>query len=1056
MRLSASVTVVTIVAAVSRGLSRNMHGTPRPRAARQRARASVSDPSIEAALTGSTARKVPAPMWRPVVLWAPARCLSFLVRPVVFKTLLGEIFDRRSLRLLGYRVAAAAVASKSWRSDVGITNSWQVGYQNSREDAQCPTRFIEERMVHFQGAKYVSITLDMPAENEQAVYRGAAAPRRDMRFKFSGTYTSFVNPRPQDTSTRARTRRSNGDDISMTNGAQFAAARPTYAVGHPACRLRPAGVALGPIGSREAGQCLGTGSVAAGIPPPGLACVTGGIQESDWARIHKLLSWNIVFTPAVKQYSSSIGQAYPCPDGVPCSTVVDQKLCRVPQWPTERRISLITQCTHTRPPPLRASTMTERRSNKCAGQESAECGKASVGFRRSCPSVRGAVKEGTKAGSREGVPHRAHSGSMGWIWSNARAGRRRRITRAHAVGSLRQAAGRARPIVVWRMAYTVLRDGSGWELILGGLCEGLDGVLRCFGVVLVSFSKSPRSALIVARDADHLTNGRKSIDYCRSLIAGSVDSIWLNGLWTSVDQIQGLPVSDKTGSVDACRTITPRCPTLARHHGILLQVHMRKYGHRRSPSQVTTTIGSRSHGRFGRLVKQNSSSSWRPTRTDRSAPSNSNSISQVLARDLRRSHASRGLKHSVRSTRPGRLGVLDALFGMLLAGIVARRLISVKRNVSARQPPRQTTEGRAVHSPSRNLYILKFRQRQPRCMSIAYSSRRRELGLADVAVDVQRRRAGPHGCSSRPITSVRNDLHDETRQPGLPQWAPMTHARRARGGSAVRAVAVSGQPSDVLDVSRAGSCEQKSSGAGEGREIRESWEGRARGVTYRWLIRGATASGRSGALDRWWCHPPAESRISIAAGGHLERWRHAPLDLVRSPSVVGKTDTADAEADPSVHVSGLTQTGRADYMLSWGIYVGCALFQKVGQRTKALLRNSTKWPLEARVVYQAGLPFASAVVIGRGDFVRERLLLLACKRTGSAGALTWSAITNGFHVAHVLRRRRRSSALHADRGGQARPVFAIPASTATAGIVVDRGSGIPAVYLAATLGASKG
>ena len=75
-------------------------------------------------------------------------------------------------------------------------------------------------------------------------------------------------------------------------------------------------------------------------------------------------------------------------------------------------------------------------------------------------------------------------------------------------------------------------------------------------------------------------------------------------------------------------------------------------------------------------------------------------------------------------------------------------------------------------------------------------------------------------------------------------------------------------------------------------------------------------SGRSGALDRWWCHPPAESRISIAAGGHLERWRHAPLDLVRSPSVVGKTDTADAEADPSVHVSSLTQTGRADYMLS--------------------------------------------------------------------------------------------------------------------------------------------
>ena len=42
-------------------------------------------------------------MWRPVVLWAPARCLSFLVRPVVFKTLLGGIFDRRSFRLLGYR-----------------------------------------------------------------------------------------------------------------------------------------------------------------------------------------------------------------------------------------------------------------------------------------------------------------------------------------------------------------------------------------------------------------------------------------------------------------------------------------------------------------------------------------------------------------------------------------------------------------------------------------------------------------------------------------------------------------------------------------------------------------------------------------------------------------------------------------------------------------------------------------------------------------------------------------------------------------------------------------
>ena len=73
-------------------------------------------------------------------------------------------------------------------------------------------------MAHFQSARSVSITLEVPAENEQAAYRGAAAPRRDMRFKFSGTYTSFVNPRPQDTSTRARTRRSNGDDISMTNG----------------------------------------------------------------------------------------------------------------------------------------------------------------------------------------------------------------------------------------------------------------------------------------------------------------------------------------------------------------------------------------------------------------------------------------------------------------------------------------------------------------------------------------------------------------------------------------------------------------------------------------------------------------------------------------------------------------------------------------------------------------------------------------------------------------------------------------------------------------------
>ncbi|KAJ8490008.1 hypothetical protein ONZ51_g2596 [Trametes cubensis] len=60
MRLSASVTVVTIVAAVSRGLSRNMHGTPRPRAARQRARASVSDPSIEAALYVSGRMHIPS------------------------------------------------------------------------------------------------------------------------------------------------------------------------------------------------------------------------------------------------------------------------------------------------------------------------------------------------------------------------------------------------------------------------------------------------------------------------------------------------------------------------------------------------------------------------------------------------------------------------------------------------------------------------------------------------------------------------------------------------------------------------------------------------------------------------------------------------------------------------------------------------------------------------------------------------------------------------------------------------------------------------------------
>ena len=36
----------------------------------------------------------------------------------------------------------------------------------------------------------------------------------------------------------------------------------------------------------------------------------------------------------------------------------------------------------------------------------------------------------------------------------------------------------------------------------------------------------------------------------------------------------------------------PHQPHSARHHGILLQVHMRKYGHRRSPSQVTTTIVS--------------------------------------------------------------------------------------------------------------------------------------------------------------------------------------------------------------------------------------------------------------------------------------------------------------------------------------------------------------------------------------------------------------------------------------------------------------------------------
>ncbi|KAH9889009.1 hypothetical protein C8Q73DRAFT_176340 [Cubamyces lactineus] len=144
-------------------------------------------------------------------LWLQLRRALLARRPgTVLAVLIGSVLGAQmQLRL---RPSHCCV-----RTYICITSSWQVSSACPPEDARCSTRFIERHAEHLQNAR-TTITLGGTGDG-RAAYRGATAPRHDMRFP--GTRTPPGTPSPPGKqshwhSTRAHTRRSPPDDTSMT------------------------------------------------------------------------------------------------------------------------------------------------------------------------------------------------------------------------------------------------------------------------------------------------------------------------------------------------------------------------------------------------------------------------------------------------------------------------------------------------------------------------------------------------------------------------------------------------------------------------------------------------------------------------------------------------------------------------------------------------------------------------------------------------------------------------------------------------------------------------